>query len=679
MYSCSILTTRTTIGFTYCFLSLFLSFFSPINTNAIGNPTNSFLDQFHQRPLKKKYFRKSHKYTTDPSNTYSKFHPTLSTQSQSISPHNGHPNRRNLLGRRSSRNTGNATVTVVRVDTNTGNSEIISEQTVENTNVDSSGSSSTENYVSFPGSFFQYNVRTNRLFQRETYPFASIKEPCTVADKSQLVYLIGGYDNETLIASNVTQMYDQLTDEWTILPEMNVARIYPTCHYFGDFIFVFGGCGDHFDCIENGTFEIELGSNNTSNDIELQYFLSIEMLDLNNLSSGWVLLNSDFISGLNLDYDINLIGFDSLGDVGIGGGLSTGIPGIPSIPVTVNLTIPRIGARAISDGFDNIWIIGGYDGTKTVSSIEALFINFGFDNGDTNIDIDVEDVIESYRRNITSINITLVGNFGRMIVDRASMAVGHSSYDTGYSCVIVSGGKSGTGSFSNLTVLDTQEYLCYASPNAVGCFESSTVRVNSSWFDDCWNDEWFINLDDHTNSNRSSNLSNIFCDYHNIITFEDTCYHGPFGFDIRNMTKQFVIIDDSVAPSDNLYNISIRLKYYAMCDWDENVGDEGRVYFNFDNLLWSGTHELNVCQGGDQWNWMNWTDTFVDFDAWLYQCVDNGNDIPDINDTSCFHDVVVNITNYNDSKFYLTVVGSVDDDENVKNWGFSDLSVHVFT
>ena len=60
------------------------------------------------------------------------------------------------------------------------------------------------------------------------------------------------------------------------------------------------------------------------------------------------------------------------------------------------------------------------------------------------LQLGIEDVIDSYRRNIASINITLVDNFGRMIVDRASIAVGHSSYDTGYSCVIVSGGKSDT-------------------------------------------------------------------------------------------------------------------------------------------------------------------------------------------------------------------------------------------
>lgn len=313
---------------------------------------------------------------------------------------------RRRLGRRKKKKSSNATVSAVAIDTTTGDAVLVSDNTAENVEVNSAGTSSTEEYISFPGSFYQFDVFQLLLFKRDNYPISDILQPCVVSDSERFTFLIGGYDNMTLETTNITQMYDELLDSWTILPEMNTRRVLHSCHYFQNLIIVFGGCGNNIDCVVDGRYDSIDPQNDNTGD---SYFETFEYLDLNNIGQGWVTVNN------------------------------------------IELDIPRIGARSITDYFDNVWIIGGFNGNHTLRSIELLKIKIK----PSNVRFDISD------------------EFANLLIGRAAMGVGQNTFnDTGFGCVIISGGKYGPkynnngygyqqNEYRNLEILDNQEFLCY--------------------------------------------------------------------------------------------------------------------------------------------------------------------------------------------------------------------------
>lgn len=300
---------------------------------------------------------------------------------------------RQLLGRRQT-SSQDTNVSAVAIDTSTSDTVIVSDATSENVEVSSAGDSSTSDHISFPGSFYQFSISEGKQLQRKNYPFSEIKNPCIVSDNDYRIFLIGGYDNATFDAANVTQQYDELTGNWTILPEMNSKRVFHGCHYFDDIIIVFGGCGHDVGCIDN------------ANGIADEYFDTIEYLDLNNLQNGWIDVENIYLNNI------------------------------------------RLGARSVTDLNNNIWIVGGFNTTDTIKSIEMLYV---IRNGTGGSDV----------------SFGATNNVTELIVGRAEMAFGQKSFDdSGLSCISVVGGKFGQNveSFDELIVLDNIEFVCYRTP-----------------------------------------------------------------------------------------------------------------------------------------------------------------------------------------------------------------------
>ena len=216
-----------------------------------------------------------------------------------------------LGGRRKKADTN---VTVVTFDTETLEVEIISDETSGNVDIDSSSDTATEEYISFPGSWFQYSISRNILFIGEPYPFSNILSPCSLSDGIQFSYLFGGYDNETFETSNIVQLYDESNNTWFEMPPMQEDRLFHGCTIKNDILYVYGGC--------QGTRDCTTSMNN--------YLTSIEYLDLNDINSGWNYLEP-------------------------------------------TLTIPRILARTVIPHASRnmIWFIGGYNPENgTLNSIE---------------------------------------------------------------------------------------------------------------------------------------------------------------------------------------------------------------------------------------------------------------------------------------------------------------------
>ena len=311
----------------------------------------------------------------------------------------------------------NSNMSAIAIDMSTLDVQIRSDETSGNIDIASASSAATEDYLYFPGSWYQYRIEDGQLFISDSYPLTRLVDPCTVTDGSRYSYLTGGYDNTTYETSNSFQIYDEYLDEWIVSNNNMINdRVYHSCVISNDILYVFGGCTCN-STNYNGTYPLS----NACIRNEENYLLTIEYYNLNCLD--------------HTNTNSNLCYWNVLNN-------------------NVQLSIGRILSRTIVPNLslNEIWFIGGYNPSiGTLSSIE-----------------------------IYNINNNTISNGPNLILSRASSHVAKRIEKSGQTCIYILGGYyspiahsilidgDGDGDdeygqfFSNGTVLNNFEYICFA-------------------------------------------------------------------------------------------------------------------------------------------------------------------------------------------------------------------------